>query len=1405
MNKIYAILLTVLAVSVSAGTAEASQKVWTGASSALWNDAANWQPSGVPGSGDNVVFDGTVSSAPCNLPLLSVVSNLHIKADYTGTITGFPSSGALFTVQQTALIEGGTFNLGNSRLKSMQMLRLTGGEIIKGNSGIMTMIALTIEGGSLTIGTAQTEVLGNLTMNGGSLISGNGSFTVSQLFNLNGGVFSKTGGLATFQQVVINGGTLNGTSGALDFASLRVTGGSVEGSGSLFMRGNLELTSGGSLNKTAGSIYMSAGADIISAGTFSAGAASLQAGNITISGGSFDFGSGNTLVNGTLNAENAIVSKSTGQANVSLDNQVSFNNCTITWGNDVLNTGNLSLVNSTMQLGSGVFQVDGGFVQQGNSIFTKSGGYAGIADNSDLSLEGGNMDFSACTELVTNNFRQIGGEVIHGNIPVKIRGRLILSGDGIYNASSGTTFLSGDFRRSGGTFNHNGGLVDMNGASSLTYRILGGPAFNSLKLSHTEGANAKTIEIYGSITVLNELIYDNGSSTNRNIVINNGSIWLYGNLNIGQYRSEIIQPGSGSIRFSSSGYQTVTGMSAIEGQGILPLVRVEKPGGTFFMSGSLSFGNGFSFQNADIQFDPEFVFCMAGGEFMLENLFIPSVKVIGAATLSSNLICMGNLNITSGGLLINSDQPISVNGSFNNAGRFRNMNGLINVTGSLVNSGEFSTNTGSVNALSGISQQAGSFSGNAGQVNVLGILTLNNGVFSCNDGLVQISGSFIQNDGILRGNLNTGSMTVSQNFTQNGGTYEAQNGTLNIGGILSINGQFLRGNGNVNFNGIGPQRIPALYYNRLSIAGTGRLITLPQAEIKIGAAVAGFAPNPTNAYISTNNTINYCSAGDQEIAGFVYHNLTVSRTGTKYLTGNASVKQVLDVKNSAVLDADGLANNRLLTLLSTQNLTARIAPITGNGSITGNVSVQRWTRGGIRSNRFFASPVDTSGGVRIRQFRDDILIYGPGGIANGFDDPTVFNQSIYVYDEPRANGTEWRSPNTVNETVPVGKGVLVYYLGNRSQAPLQNITVPNPATIDFIGTPNQGTIQLPMECTAPCILTDNGNGWNLVANPYASPIDWDSPEWTKSDVSSTIFIWNPRINQYSSYNSANPAAATNGGSRFIGPGQSFFMKATGNTPALIANERIKTASFPDTLLFRIAAPQNQLRLVLNNTENESRDEVIVAFDDRSTDSFDPQFDVLKPRLPMMISNLALRNEQGDLLGVHTFPSPLQGDEIKRIPLSLDAQAGTYTLSASQLESFASGVEFYLENTLTGEIQLLREGEEYPVIISEGNEEKLSNAFVLRIGSSFNSNSPAVSGLRAFPNPSNGEQVKFWTSDQSQGVLEVFDAMGRRIASELIQPGSGTFSSNVFDKVSSGMYTVSFTTESSKSSTRLTIN
>ena len=1406
MNRLYAIALTIIVSGFTAGNLKAVEKIWTGANSSNWNQASNWQPTGIPMQVDDVLFDGNISNINCDLGTTTIVKSLRMKANYTGLIRGADNPQAILTVLTTSHLEGGTLNMRRSQFKSMQQLNVSGGNLVKGNNGICSMINLSLSAGSMIVADANVEILGNCNLSGGQFQVGAGKFRVAQSWIQSEGQFTKTSGVGSVNPsglFQLSGGSFNCLQSAMTIKSLQLNGGQfIGGTGSVYCLGDLTIGSNGNFSKASGALFMNNNSKLISAGQFSLGNTSFQANEIQLTAGSCNLGSASVIIQGRVSAQNTFVSKGLGTTNMGLGQLSSFENCTINWGDGLLNTGNIELNGSQTNIGSGTLTVNGSFTQNGTGSFVKSGGFASISVNNNLHLDGGTMNLGNCSQIVTGNWKQSSGSCSNGLISVLIRGRFELSGDGVYTASSGTTSIEEDFRKSGGTFNHNNGVIKMNGPSSFAYSFLGNPIFYVLELVNETGVNARTYEIYGNITVNSELRLKNASASNRPITINNGAIWLFGNLNITSYRSTTLQPGTGTIRFAGSSAQTILGAPEGQSMGYLPYVNIEKSGGQFSFTNSISFGNGFSHLDSDIQFDPNAVFCMSGGSFQVDNLFIPKVQVNGTATLTSNLITLGDLEITPTGLLINGTLPINVNGGFYNTGRFQNMSGLMNVSGTFENRGEFSTNSGSLNALLGIQQIEGIFACNTGQVNVLGILSLQGGTFSCNNGLIQVSGSLIQEGGTLNGNIGGGSMTISQHFTQNGGVYDAQNGALNIGGILMMNSLFIRNNGTVNFNGIGPQNIPALFYNKLAISGTGRLITLAQGAIRIGSVLAGFAPHPTNSYITTNNTINYASNGPQEVAGFAYNSLSLSRNGLKSMAGNGSVRQVLAVKNNAQFDADGVANNRNFTMLSTQSLTARLEQMPATASIIGNAIVQRWTRGGVRSNRFFSSPVDTIGGVRLRQFRDDILVYGHGNSANGFDNATVFNSNIFMYDEPRPNGSEWISPLNINQLIPAGKGVLVYHLGDRTQAPLQNNTIPNSAIIDFIGTPNQGTINLNMQCTGTCQLTDNGNGWNLVANPYASPIDWDSPEWTKTNLATTIFIWNPRINQYAQYNSANPGASTNGGSRFIGPGQSFFMKAIANNPVLIANERVKTATFPDTLLFRLSAPENQLRLILNNKEHESRDEIVLAFDETSTEAYEQQFDNYKPKLPMTVSNFALINELGEKLGVHTLPKP---ETDKRIPLQLDAIASKFNLTASQLSSFGNEFEFYLENKITGQLTRIEENTSISISIPEGKEELMSNAFALVLRKTNQSASSLNSGIRAFPNPNNGDLVSIWVNESSTGTLEIIDTRGNLISKNQITPEGNTIKTTNLSDAAAGMYTFIWTTNFSRFSTRISIN
>jgi hypothetical protein len=1404
--KISFTFLLILLQAVFTGVIHAAEKTWTGANSSSWNLAANWQPAGVPASTDDVVFNGLISNSNCALPGSVVIKSMRVLSSYSGTITGNNSSSSVYTVTNNLQVSGGTFSVGLSKFKVVGNVIVDGGNLTKGSGGICTINNLSVSNGSFSIQDANTEILGNFLLSGGSFQVGSGNFTVKTSYIQSGGSFSKVAGIGLFNPtgiVGISGGSFSANNAAITFKSLNLSDANFNGgNGSIYFNGNLQINNA-SFVKTAGAVFMNANASFTSSiSTLNLGSSAFNANAISLTGGTSNWGSGSLIVNGNAIFSNTSMEKLSGNCVFSSSFSLTSQNTSITFGSGNVQTGSLILDASTLNMGLANFTVNGALTMSGQSQLNKSAGFAQLAYTSSVQINDGAVNLAGCSQINTGNWKQLGGSFSCGSSPLFVNGNLEIANEAIFTAPSALLRLQGNFSQSGGTFNHNNGTVSLIGTSSNTYSILGEPTFYTLEMLNTSGVNAKSIEIFGTLNVNQDLWLKNGAVSNRPIRINIGTINLSGNLNISNYRSSDINPGSGRILFGGSASQTISGSSLNNAEGILPSIFINKTGGSVQLNGNVNFGNGFSYQNSTISLDPSMVFNMQAGSFVVEGLAIPLVRVSGFSTLNGAMVVLGNLEILNSGTLSNGNSTLNVNGSFNNAGRYLNLTGSLSITDILINSGEFSANTGVVNALAGITQESGVFSCNGANVNSIGTLKINDGSFYCANGLVSVNGSIIQNGGQLYGNTNGGILSVSQNFTQQNGVFNAQTGTLNIAGSLNMSGLFNRESGTVNFNGVGPQTIPALFYNKLSIAGTGRLITLAPSEIKIGAATSGFAPNTSNIYTSSNNTINYCASGNQDIAGFAYNNLSLTRSGTKSLSGNASVKNTLLVSNSAIFDADGNGNNRVFTMLSNQLQTARIDQIPSTASIVGNMTVQRWTRGGVRSNRFIASPVDTIGGIKFKQVKDNILMFGPGNTANGWDAPSTYTNNVWVYNETASNGTEWRSPASTNEVLPKGSGFLLYYLGIRGQS---TIVLPSAGTIDFKGVPNQGDIELPVTCTGGCFPVDNGNGWSLVANPYQSPIDWNSSEWTKSGIASTIYIWNPSINQYASYNSANPSAATNGGSRYIGPGQAFFIKSTANTPVLTAHESIKTSQFPDSLFFRMSAPQEQLRLMVKKHGSEIQDEAIIEFHDQASEAFNPTFDAFKPELPGMSLSFSLVNDLGEALSVHAFQKPDLSSEDKIIPVKINAEFGTYEITADQLETFGTEMQFFIEDRFNNTITQLEEGKSFVFDVNSNPETSTTGRLTIIIRQSkaiaaFDN----LSSIRVFPNPSNGENVQVMLPKIEKGSLEIFNMLGVNVLTKKIINSQSTIQLDNLNQLPAGVYTVIWNSSNGKYSERLTI-
>ena len=1382
----------------------AATKTWTGSVNNSWNESNNWQPAGVPTANDDVFFNGEVSSINCQLSTNKSAKSITIESNYTGTLFGADNPSRILTVIGGVNLNGGTLNMNRSRLKVSGNFIVNGGTFVKGNTGILSLKNYSQNGGLAQIGNASTAISGDFNLSNGSITIGTSNFSVTGNYSQSGGTFSKSGGflyLSSLNIVSISAGNFNCNNTAASFGTFNQTGGTFDGgTNSIYFTNNASLLNA-TFTKSAGFIYNNNNTLSLTNTIFTLTSPVVNLKNLTADGSTLQLGSGAMFVETNTTFNNSTINKPSGDARYSVGSTFQLNNSTFTHGNGLLNIGVVNATQSDLNIGNGTFNAASGFNLSDSSSLTKSGGFVYLAADGGALLQNSTINFSTCASVTAGNLTVDGGQIQFGTCPLYLNGTLELNNDAVFNAPSSFLELKGNFRSISGTFNHQLGTIRFVGSSTVTYSVLGFPTFYKMEIQNLSGIDNKKIEIFGNILVENILTFNNGSAASRAILIENGFVQLGNNFNVTNYRTSQTASGNGFLRFIGGSSQTIVGLPASESICVLPKIEIDKNGGVFAMNGIYNFGNGLNVFDSNIDISENSVICLLGGEFNFGALLIPTVKVLGTADLRSNLLVLNNFEITPNGLLNNLDNLVNVAGTFLNEGSFLNYNGTFNASGSFVNRGAFSANLGAVNALQGIQQESGIFACNQGQVNIIGTLLISGGTFSGNSGMVAINGSISQTGGTLNGNLGVGNISITQDYIQDAGLFDAQSGSLNIGRTLTLNGLFFRNEGTINFNGIGPQTIPTLFYNKLNIAGTGRLITMQSGEIKIGAEVDGFTPNTSNSYITTNNTINFARSGNQQVPGFAYNNLTVSRSGQKTMLGNASLKKTLTVNNSAILDADGANNNKVFTLLSNQSQTASIAPILQGGSIIGNVTAQRWIRGGIRSNRFLGSPVDTTNGITFRQIKDNVLCFSSGGV--GFDVPTVFTSNLNTYEESRANGTEWTRPTNISNVIPKGKGLIVFHLGDRSQAPIQNGTVPNAAVIDFKGVPNQGNVSLPIACTGGCSEIDNGNGWALLANPYASPIDWDSPEWIRSGVSSTIFIWNPRINQYASYTSGNPGIATNGGSRYIGPGQSFFLRSTSDNPVLTTTEGIKATQFPDTLLFKLEAPIEQLSLIIENTELEIQDETLIGFDAAAKEEYEEGKDVYKVDFPGAELKMAALNVNGDKLSVHTFNSDGISKAGKRIPLSIEGENGIYAISAKQLESFSSDYTFYLEDAFTQKIYKLVNNNSIEIELSDNKQSKGNARFSILI----NKNSTHSSGLqhaRIYPNPGNGSNFKVVLDAEDQGNLTITDLFGNVVHSQTVSSKQALVQMQSLSHLAKGMYAVIWQGQKTMFNERLTI-
>jgi PKD repeat protein len=575
---------------------------------------------------------------------------------------------------------------------------------------------------------------------------------------------------------------------------------------------------------------------------------------------------------------------------------------------------------------------------------------------------------------------------------------------------------------------------------------------------------------------------------------------------------------------------------------------------------------------------------------------------------------------------------------------------------------------------------------------------------------------------------------------------------------------------------------------------TGTYSAINSSALTLNGTVssAGTVTGDGTGFIYFNGAGAFTISMDQTTAGISNSMFEVQNSGAGTLTlGNAMcIAPGGDITpNSGIVDI----GSSLLTLLAGQGSSGAIGTI--GGTLNGGTIISQMYHN-PNGNSTTWTTISTPGltDANFQQFTGAF----PITCASCLDGSTVSGSpftSVTSYDETATGGGDYNNsahyidlPSDAN-TVNNGQGYWVY-MGNSSPS-----TSTGAETITMGGTPQQGNVPIGFS------FTNASNGYNLLANPYPSPISWSTLMSNTSNGSGkmdgTAYIYNPQDGSYSTLDAAGLASGSYGMNDDIIPtGMAFYVKATGGG-SLMFDESIKIPGTTQDLQRQSnhQSPQQiaQIkRFSIQALGTGMKSQTMFAFDGRASVGADNIIDA-----PYLIGSEPLRVTSqigGNDYSINGLPDY---NANYNIPVSMIVTTtGSYTISAVNLNLVPSGACLILHDNLTSTDYDLRQG---PAVITLNNTD-VGARFVLNMASS--SLAITVNATQATcPASNNGYIVAAGTSagpwnyvwKNSNNVI-VKTTLNKNSADTLMGLGAGDYSVdvNTVGSCDNGTQTVSMT-------------
>ena len=574
-----------------------------------------------------------------------------------------------------------------------------------------------------------------------------------------------------------------------------------------------------------------------------------------------------------------------------------------------------------------------------------------------------------------------------------------------------------------------------------------------------------------------------------------------------------------------------------------------------------------------------------------------------------------------------------------------------------------------------------------------------------------IAGTFSSTSGLVFVNTATGQVNLSSSTP---GTYTVTNTIAPSGGCNEVSATTtieIKSDGiwtgaiNIDWNNTGNWEcnnlptvstnviIPAslVNYPTLStgLSGKAKNITIQNgASLTVTGNTLQIAGDVSNSGIFTagNGTIEMAGNSLQNITANLFAdntilNLTINNPSGVNLLGTLNISGVLKVQTG------NLNTGGFLTLLSSSTQTALIDG-SGNGEVTGNVTMQRYLPSGF-GYKYFSSPFQSA---TVAGFGDDM------NLNASF--PSFYN---YIENKESTGWSVYTDPSGLLNPL---NGYCLNFGTDMAFV-----------TADLTGIVNNHLI-------GPIALSNNNKtytlGFNLIGNPYPSPIDWNAASgWTRNNIDDAIYFFDAgTTDQYTgTYSSYINGISSNGiASNIIPSMQGFFVHVSdGSYPvngSLSINNpaRINMLSpvFHKNLLDE-TRPIIKLQAAFNH-ENAQADPLVIYWDYAATATFDKKMDALKIyNTDINVPNLYALSDDRRRLSIGSFPFPEAKNEI---PLGIKTEkGGSILLRLISENNLPAEYGIYLKDKASGKIQNLKLNPEYLLSVGTGLlEERLSIVF-----------------------------------------------------------------------------------------------